>query len=176
MSQQLLFAPMEKGAQLSEDGKHRYLLVRAWELSRPRVCWVGLNPSIANAEIDDNTVRKIIGYSRREGFGSLAVVNLYSWRATDPDEMWAARAAGEAIDGGKENLTVIHQQAQEASAVVAAWGGDLHIDPGHVDTVCKVLGTAVGRPLQCLKVNADGSPGHPLYLANALRLKHWRRP
>jgi hypothetical protein len=78
---------MIREARLSADGKHRYSLVRTWDFTRPRLRAVMLNPSTADADVDDHTVRKLIGFCERLGYESLEIANLFSFRATDPKEL-----------------------------------------------------------------------------------------
>jgi hypothetical protein len=44
-----------------------------------------LQSSMANAEVDDQTVRRCIRFAQREGYGGLEVLNLYAYVATDPE-------------------------------------------------------------------------------------------
>ena len=74
---------MEKDAMISDCGKYRYLLRRAWDHTLPRGLFVMLNPSTADAEVDDATIRSCIRLCRSWSFGSFEVVNLFGWRATD---------------------------------------------------------------------------------------------
>ena len=64
---------MEKGAILSTDRKYRYVLTRIWDETKSTVVFIGLNPSIADEETDDQTIRKCIGYSKRWRYGKLII-------------------------------------------------------------------------------------------------------
>ena len=75
---------MEKSAILSADRKYRYVLTRIWDETKPTVVFIGLNPSTADEEVDDKTIRKCIGYAKRWGYGKLIMVNLFAFRSTDP--------------------------------------------------------------------------------------------
>jgi hypothetical protein len=87
MSQGDLFG--DRGATLSDCGRYRYRLWRRWA-DGPTVLFVMLNPSTADADVDDPTIRRCIGFARSWGAGALEVVNLYAWRATQPAELKAA--------------------------------------------------------------------------------------
>jgi hypothetical protein len=75
-----------RGALLSEDGRYRYRLWRLWDDLAPVMVWVMLNPSTADADLDDPTIRKCIGFAKANRHGGIIVVNLFAWRATDPKE------------------------------------------------------------------------------------------
>src|SRR5882757_2226662 len=75
---------LERDAVISDCGKYRYLLRRTWDHSKPRTLFVMLNPSTADAEIDDATIRSCIRLSKEMGYGSFEVVNIFGLRATDP--------------------------------------------------------------------------------------------
>ena len=80
---------LESTADFSFCGQYRYTLTRVWSLERGLVLFVGLNPSTADAERDDPTVRRCVGYARRWGFGGVLVANLFAYRATDPRDLLA---------------------------------------------------------------------------------------
>lgn len=143
---------------------YRYSLTREWEASGPRVLWVMLNPSVADALIDDPTIRRCINFSMRWewrgfGFGSLEVANLFAYRATDPKDMAAAKARGVDIVG-PENDKHIADAASRASLVIAAWGAD-KLAPLRSVLIRKLVAP---HELRCLGKSKGGAPKHPLYL------------
>lgn len=78
---------MKKGAIISKCGKYRFQLWRIWDETKPLVMWVMHNPSTADADSDDPTIRRIIQFSKDFGCGGLYVGNLSPYRATDPKEL-----------------------------------------------------------------------------------------
>lgn len=116
---------VERGAVLSSDGRYRYSLYRRWDRTLPMACFVMLNPSIADADVDDPTIRKCMGFATRWGAGGIRVVNLYPWRATKPRDL----PAGPETGGEREPLAIeprndgaIRSAAFNAGWIVAAWG------------------------------------------------------
>lgn len=147
-------------ALISECGTYRYLLQRRWDEARPAMLWVMLNPSTADADEDDATIRRCIGFSRDWGYGSLSVVNLYGLRSTDsrkllrhPDPI------------GPDNDLTIALQAKEASDVVVAWGNDAR-NPARIETVVAILRANLpkGITIHCLGKTNAGKPRHPVRL------------
>src|ERR1700680_305374 len=117
---------IERDAVLSDCGVYRYLLRRVWDRDKIRVLIVMLNPSTADAQVDDATIRSLFRLCRRLGYGSFEVVNLFAFRATDPDELFKAtdpigplneRISGAAIV--RCDLTIVawgtHKMAREHS-------------------------------------------------------------
>jgi hypothetical protein len=162
-------------AVLSPCGTYRYRLTRAWA-DGPRLLWCMLNPSTADAEVDDPTIRRCMSFSRREGFAGLEVVNLFGFRATDSADLVLA------IDPvGPGNDVAIEAAAVGAPRIVAAWGSS------HAKTTAhrKRLGPRERAVLEllrrhgevyCLGTNAKGRPKHPLYLRDETPLErlHWK--
>lgn len=167
---------MLRQAHFSNDGKYRYTLWRCWAPldklvgSRDFMTWILLNPSTADAEKDDPTIRRCIGYAREWGFEGMYVYNLFALRATDPQEMMAAdNPIGE--DVGVTNLNDVFLRAiGEHGVVVAGWG----VNGGHMNRGEQVLDMLRVTP-QCLTQTKDGHPGHPLYLKKTLRPEMLRR-
>lgn len=163
-------------AEFSQDEAmvHRYRLTREWDADRAVVNFVGLNPSTADALVDDPTIRRCIGFARRWGFGKLVMTNLFAYRATDPAELCLAE-----IDViGPENDDWLERSASEASLVVAAWGavGGLlrsSVPFAHRRSV-RVGSLLVGvKPLHALGFTKAGYPRHPLYMRGDSRPLPW---
>lgn len=146
---------MKSSAVISECGLYRYSLTREWDASLPRAAWCMLNPSTADALIDDPTIRRVIGLSKSWGFGSVEVVNLFAFRATDPKAM---RASWQPI--GPMNDTFIKTAADVCGAFIAAWGAS----GTHRSRAWEVLRLIEGIPVWCCGMTKGGQPKHPLYV------------
>lgn len=154
------FFPAEQEAVLSGCGKYRYSLTRTWNFRKRHLCWVMLNPSIADATVNDPTVKKCVHFSKAFGFGGLRIVNLYALRSTDPKKLWE-----EDDPVGPENDRHIEQECS-GSRVIVAWGANAKRD--RVSKVVRLLWECSGS-VDCLGVTKSGMPRHPLYLANATK-------
>jgi hypothetical protein len=161
-------AEMVRGAQISSDGRYRYLLGRQWS-DAPAATFIMLNPSTADADVDDPTVRRCIGFAASWGCGGLVVVNLYALRSTDPRALWSADDPV-----GPENDFYIASSARAfelpGAPLVAAWGA--HAKADRVDHVLTIPGVA--DRLQCLGTTKAGAPRHPLYLRADAQLEAYR--
>src|SRR4051812_37498054 len=72
------------------EGAYRYLLWRTWDASRPCALWILLNPSLADAQTDDHTLRRCKAFSASWQFGGLEVVNLFAFRTPYPRDLHRA--------------------------------------------------------------------------------------
>ncbi len=120
-----------------------------------------LNPSTADAEVDDPTIRRCISFAKREGFGGITVLNLFAYRATSPDDMMAvADPIGPECSIYIE--AVMASAAEMGLPVLAAWGanGDFL---GRAEMVC-LSAKGHGARLVCLGTTKLGHPRHPLYV------------
>ncbi len=158
------------GAEISLDGRFRYLLWRSHLAEDaavpPRRCvFVMLNPSTADHELDDPTITKCIAYTSLWGFDRLEVVNLYAYRTKSPEEL-----RDQGFQVGPRNDEMIALAVQRASRVVLAWGkhAQVHRAAEVRHLIRKRMAfpstAPVGaRDVVALKRNGDGSPIHPLY-------------
>lgn len=160
---------MTGSAIISPDGVYRYRLERTFEGNpNQRLVFIMLNPSTADASTDDPTIRRCIGFAKREGCGGLVVVNLFALRATDPT---ALRAASDPV--GPENYSNL-SDASYSGRVVAAWGAHpFAATQGRKVAWALTLGD---RPLYCLGMTRAGAPRHPLYVRGDQPLVRWYPP
>lgn len=164
---------LKRAAELSEDGLYRYALWRRWGDGLP-LGFVMLNPSTADAERDDPTVGRCMGFARREGFGALVVLNLYALRATKPDHL-----LDHPDPEGPENFARAWELLP--SRVVVAWGSagrrlhDAGLPGSSVLALVRERALVGGHSgtYQCLGLNHDGQPKHPLYVPADRELQDW---
>ena len=140
----------------SQCRKYRYVLRRRVGWGPSTCLFIMLNPSTADEEQEDPTVRRCMDYVHRWGYGVLVVCNIFALRATDT--AWLYRAPDPV---GPENDAYILDEGSRADCVVAAWGnhGALH---GRSQAVRAFLSDVV---VKCLGTNRSGEPKHPLYIA-----------
>ena len=156
----------EHGATFSVCGRYRYRLWRLWD-HRPRLCFVMLNPSSADADINDPTVARCEERGRRAGFGGIVVVNLFGFGATDPAEM---KRAEDPV--GPENDQHILEATREAGVVVCAWGN--HGSHRGRSAEVRALLARHGIACHALRVSEKtGEPWHPLYLGYDIQPQPW---
>jgi len=159
---QNIVAGRQYGAVFDASGMYRYSLWRAWYADHPRIVFIMLNPSTADEQRNDPTIRRCIEFARTWQFGSVEVVNLFAYRATDMKELLK-------VDDpvGEENDRFIVKAVEGCSTIVVGWG---------------TKGTLLGRDRQvmqlltskqdvyCLGMTKDGHPRHPLYVKGDTRL------
>jgi hypothetical protein len=151
-------------AVLSRCGAYRYTLTRRWG-SGPRAVFVGLNPSTADAENDDASTRRMVGFARSAGCGSLTLVNLYAWRSTSPAVL---RHVSDPV-GADTDDWITRAGAIADAVVIAAWG--THAEPARAAAVMQLLPCTT---VWCLGETKDGHPRHPLYVASRTALQIFR--
>ena len=150
---------MGVSALISECGKYRYWLKRKSELVHPEkdaALFVMLNPSTADSELDDPTIRRCKGFAKSWGCNGLVVANLYAYRATKPTELWTTED-----NIGPDNNEWLQMLAVEYDDIVCAWGANAK--PERVKEFCLIAKSA-GARLWCLGMTKNGSPRHPLYI------------
>ncbi len=154
---------MERTAHISDCGTYRWSLRRVWDPALPCLGFIMLNPSTADGETDDATIRRCIGQAQRRGYGAIAVVNLFAYRATDPAEM---KRAADPVGMFGDNAIIAY--AEECETMIAGWG--VHGTHAGRDEKVKALFANIGKPLYALRLTKDGHPGHPLYIPYDLDL------
>lgn len=124
------------------------------------VTFVGLNPSTADETKDDPTIRRCVRFARDWGFTRLNMVNLFAYRATDPNDLFAA--ARDSIDVvGPENDHWISLTFGGSDAIIAAWGAPTPLTMKRVEQFAETFDV---WKFHALGLTALGSPRHPLYM------------
>ena len=158
---------MHRGAVFDEDKMYRYQLSRRWasdQYPSDRIVFVMLNPSTANAFLDDPTTRHCIAFAKKWGFSSLVVVNLFAFRTPKPEMLKRA------IDPvGFLNDNYIFRAVKTAKITIAAWGSHGNFQNRAHEVMRDIL-LHHTRNLLAFDTNQNNQPSHPLYQPACLEL------
>lgn len=146
------------GAKFSDCKKYRYALWRIWDHSKPKIMFIGLNPSRANRFNDDPTIRRVVAFARQWGYGGVYMVNLFAFVTPYPKELSSC------LDPIGDNDHYMELVARNCSEVVFAWGRNKDAQARSV--VAEILFPNA----KCLAKNGNGSPKHPLYVKGDTKL------
>jgi hypothetical protein len=167
-------AGVRMSATISPCGKYRYWLSREGDASMRRVAFVMLNPSTADADIDDATIRRCRTFARGAGF---VVVNLFAYRATKPADMFAV---GLGVAQGRDNYNYLLHVAQGDYKIIVAWGAQHKVIEPYVFDAVQILrwtsDDLTPNCLYCLGTTKDGHPRHPLYVKSDQPIDPWVMP
>ena len=152
----------DDSAVLSPCAKYRYRLDRRVGFSGPVYAFFGINPSTADAALDDATVRKWRGFCRRLGASRFVVGNVFAWRATDVRGLRNAPCPV-----GPDWHRHTEQIVAEADILVPCWGSSAKVPPHlrHRIAGLSAFLLGSGKPVVCWGKTASGDPKHPLMLA-----------
>lgn len=160
-------------AVISECGRYRYRLDRRVErgaIGMPVFAYFGVNGSTADAEQDDQTVRKWNGFTLKNNGWRYIVGNAFAYRATDVKEL---AKADDPI--GPENDDYLWQIIQEADILVPCWGSRMKL-PFHLRARLyrvRDLIFSAGKPVRIFGLTKHGDPLHPLMLSYDTQLIEW---
>ena len=159
----------EGTATFSEDRVYRYALTRTWDPGKRRACFIMLNPSTADAEQLDPTVRRCLGFAQSWNCGSLLVLNIFALRSTDPKALYQHDDPV-----GPDNDAVIeHELRNHKGPVVCAWGAHGQLYARGLEVTRRLRSWGIS-PL-CLGRTQSGEPKHPLYVRAGTSLTSYGR-
>jgi hypothetical protein len=158
---------LRKAAIISKCGVYRYALERRWDRDRPYLMYVMLNPSTADHQKDDNTIRRCTGFAKAFGYGGILVANLYAYRTPHPAALKDAYRRGTDIIGPWNNKYLL-KLAKQADNVVCAWG-----QLGPISGRAKEVFEMFPRPVYALAFTKKGYPRHPLMLPNSSKMEFY---
>lgn len=158
-------------AEFSECGRYRLWLSRAWETPPDTpysyALWIGMNPSTAEGDVDDPTIRREIAFTKAMGISSGYVkCNVMDYRATDPKQLLTVSPCS------PKNLECIFRHAECAERVILAYGSLPKRLRRYADDVVSML-RRKGLPTYCMGKTASGAPRHPLYLPSTAKCEPW---
>ena len=158
---------VRRRAEISKCGDYRYLLEHTWTptpMDRVKILTACmLNPSDADEEDDDATVRWLTGWCLKRDYDAMRIVNFAAYRTKSPREMLA-----QPDPHGPENTSYLIQYTAGVD-VLCGWG-NAGKDLPRYGAMIEALRFA---RLKCLTVTKSGAPGHPLRKSHKLELMDW---
>lgn len=157
----------------SECENYRYSLVREWDAAKIRIVFIGLNPSTATEQENDRTVDKCMRWAAEWNYGSFTMLNLFAYRATDPNDM---RRHPSPV--GPQNDRIILESITPDCRVIPCWGNG----GAHQDAADGLLRLLIRQKVKCggvyslVELTKRGFPKHPCRLAYQQELvaRSWR--
>lgn len=157
---------------ISECGRYRYRLDRTLRRDGPVFAYFGVNGSTANADKDDQTTRKWIGFTSRNGGSRYIVGNPFAYRATDVREL------AEINDPvGPDNARYLAEIVAEADILVPCWGNESKVPHRlrhHFSSLSRAI-LASKKTVRVFGLTRWGHPKHPLMLGYDTPLVEWSR-
>ena len=149
--------------------EYRYILGTRGK--NPLIC-VGINPSTAEPDNLDNTLKSVERIALGNGFDSFLMFNVYAQRATNPDTM--ETVCNPLLH--KENLEAFRYilSISQSPTIWAAWGAIIEKRGYLKDCVRDLLeaGKEYGASWVCAgAITKKGHPHHPLYLRKDEKIK-----
>lgn len=142
-----------QSSSISENGLYRYKLARKWDEAKPSATIVMLNPSKADMLITDRTIMNVTNFLVKNGYGSLSVVNLFAFRATDPKELKNRDDRFESL-----NNAYLTEAFEDAEVIIVAWTRDKF--KSRKREVEKMLESYTGK-IKCFSDGNEKKPRHP---------------
>ena len=149
--------------------EYRYILGTRGQ--KPLIC-IGINPSTAQPDDLDNTLKSVQRIALGNGYDSFLMVNVYAQRATDPDAM--EKVCNPLLH--RENMEAFRYvlSLSDSPAIWAAWGAVIEKRGYLKDCLRDMLdiGRKYGAQWYCAgAITKKGHPHHPLYLRKDEKLR-----
>ncbi|MEO6541675.1 MAG: DUF1643 domain-containing protein [Ferruginibacter sp.] len=146
---------LNEGANFSECGLYRYKLWRIWDENLPMAMCTGLNPSTANSEKNDATIRILIRMIEKLNYGGFYMMNCFPFITSSPELL----LRDEISDGW--NFVVIQNTAAKCKDIIFSWGDFKIIKDAGMDKVFE----SIFPDAKCFGKSKSGSPLHPLAMS-----------
>eukprot|EP01084_Bolivina_argentea_P270830 460612_1 len=146
---------IERGAIFSQDSQYRYALHRIWDDSKKKVMFIGFNPSTADGQIDDATVKKLIKYCKLWDYGGLYICNLFAFVAKNPLDIDECEHPI-----GSSNDYYLQKYSVKSDKIIVMWGRQGAFYNNRIQNVLKIFTMRI----YCFKLTKNKQPYQPLYL------------
>lgn len=133
----------------TEHRPWRYELRRIWDPTLPLLGWLMLNPSIADAEHGDPTIRRCRGFTELWGYGGFI--------SPDPKEL-----SSHPDPIGPDNDAHLARISTAVAELMCAWGAHPMATRRAGEVLASISMT--GLVPKCLGLTKSGHPRHPLYV------------
>ena len=147
-----------------ETQEHRLKLTCTWDKELPCCLYVMLNPSTADTNKCDPTLGRCISLAKENGFGSIAVVNLFSFRTAHVSDLKAAE-----VRTHPDNMEIVRKALDEAETIIAAWDGNVQQTSDFSWIVEEA--SKRSKSIHCFAKNKTNTPKHPLYVKSGTKLQ-----
>lgn len=153
-------------ARYSDCERYRYSLEMVWDGDLEVLTFIMLNPSTATEEKNDPTVEGCERRARKWGYGGCCILNLFAYRATDPQDM---KQQDDPV--GEDNDRFLMLAGNHGHNIICAWGNH----GSYLDRSSIVLGNLrkQRKRLFYLELNKSGEPKHPLYVSRSVKPTLW---
>lgn len=150
---------LDAGADINDMRTHRFRLWRAWGPGQ-RLAWLMMNPSTADEDVLDPTLRRCVGFAKAWGYDGIEIFNVATLRTPSPATLVAAHKSGLDVFMREQRNAAILATAPSIGRVIVAWGAcaltcEEAASGGALFTTSQVM---------CLGKTLAGHPRHPLYL------------
>lgn len=163
---------MYMSAEFAQYDTMRISLERIWNHVDPekmrRICvFVLLNPSTADAMKNDPTASRCIAFAKYWGYDGMRIVNLVSYRATQPADMYVWFKQQNELTLTRHLIWAFEGcTKKDVAKVVLGYGSIPAFMRQHAYEVVSAI--AVKKNVYDIALNKDGTPKHPLYLKGTL--------
>lgn len=129
------------------------------------LCVIGLNPSTADENIPDLTIKKVMTFAEQAGFDSFIMFNLYAQRTPYPEKVH------DVIDNSlhKENIDKIVSTLEKIKrpSILAGWGQTITVKPFFIDCLNDIYSSTINQNINWLKIGNLTTSKHPRHPSRA---------
>lgn len=144
--------------------KYRYYYSKSWGDKTNILTFIMFNPSTADINNDDATIKNCIKIAYHSGFEGIEVVNLFSLRS--PNVSYLNKIAQIDEIQNDENKAYLEKVLANSKNIVFAWGSHaLTCKKKNImdNRKEKAIGLSINQNnnLYCISINKNNSPAHP---------------